>query len=661
MSTPRSRAARHTDRPHRGPARRSLALALAGTLLTAPLAIATAATASADPGTTTDRLVLTGTADPTSSQYVTWRSSTSAAGSVEYRPVGGATSQVAATAVDTIGAFTHFSAHLTGLTPETAYEYRVGREGDWTTWRTFTTAADHAKPFSFIYYGDAQIDLPTTWPAVVNAANAKAPDNVGSVHAGDLIDTASNQTQWTNWFLGMGESGRTKQVLAAPGNHEYSGDQTMRNWKANFEYPHNQPNLATIGDLAQLAEGDTPAARRTAALFEHWSQFAAETVYYVDYQDVRFITLNATRDTTFLTPANLPACSGAGCPNTGSLWIDFQAAWLDHILENNPNTWAVATFHQPVYSVSSGRDEPILRAAWVPVFQKHNIDLVLQGHDHTYARGFKNTDATETPGLTTGPVYAVSNSGGKYYALASDASNVWTNNGATQVKRGANLSTYQVISVDGGTLTYESYVAAKTGGAPEPIGSLYDSFTITKNSLGKFVTEPGVAIPTPEPADGEQSLQVIVPTFEPEPGEFVWSIDGSNDLVDLGVAALSGDRFEAHGAINPVRVTDTRLGSPAWSLSGQVGDFVAGGQSIEAKYLGWSPAVTENTGGATAGAGVTSGLLGGDGLSASSVLGSATSGHASGSSLLGADLELLLPVSVTEGTYNATLTLTALS
>src|SRR5690606_29409734 len=150
----------------------------------------------------------------------------------------------------------------------------------------------------------------------------------------------------------------------------------------------------------------------------------------VDYQDVRFITLNATRNSTFLTPADLPACS-EGCPNAGQLWIDFQAAWLDHILGNNPNTWAVATFHQPVYSVSSGRDEPVLRAAWVPVFEKHDIDLVLQGHDHTYARGYKDTTATDTPGVTNGPVYAVSNSGGKYYTIAPADDNVWTRNGAT--------------------------------------------------------------------------------------------------------------------------------------------------------------------------------------------------------------------------------------
>ncbi|UZN04338.1 purple acid phosphatase family protein [Cellulomonas sp. S1-8] len=627
-----------------------------GTALVAAGALATATPAAADPGTTTDRLILTPTDQPTTSQFVTWRSTVAAAGAVEYRLPGGGTTTVAATVADTIGEHTHLSATITGLTAGTAYEYRVGQDGDWTTWRTFRTASGTAEPFSFLYYGDAQISLDTTWPAVVQAAHAKAPQAVGSVHAGDLIDTASNQTQWTNWFLGMGESAMTTQVLAAPGNHEYSGDQTMRNWKANFTYAHNQPSRATIGDLARLAEGDTPAAQQTAAYFDHFTTFAAETVYYVDYQDVRFITLNATRSSGFLTPPSLPACS-EGCPNAGQLWIDFQAAWLDHILTDNPNTWAVATFHQPVYSVSSGRDEPILRAAWVPVFEKHNIDLVLQGHDHTYARGFKDTTATDTPGVTNGPVYAVSNSGGKYYELAPEGDNVWTRNGATQVKRGANVSTYQVVTVDGGSLRYESYVAAVTGGATEQLGDLYDSFTITKNDAGKVVTEDGVAIPG---ADA-QRLAVTVPEQTGEPGEFVWAIDGGNGLVDLGVAQDAGDHFRAAGALNPVRVTDTRRDAPAWSLSGQVSDFVSGDQTVDGKHLGWTPSVSENTGGAVAGAAVASGFVSGEGLSAPAVLGSAAAGHQRGSALLGAELDLRLPISVAEGRYAATLTLTALS
>ena len=102
-----------------------------------------------------------------------------------------------------------------------------------------------------------------------------------------------------------------------------------------------------------------------------------------------------------------------------------------------------------------------MRAAWLPVFQRNDIDLVLMGHDHTYARGFVNADATETPGITTGPVYAVSVAGPKYYDQQPEDDNVWTRNGATQVVRAGHTSTFQGITVSGNTLRYESIVAAK--------------------------------------------------------------------------------------------------------------------------------------------------------------------------------------------------------
>jgi len=58
---------------------------------------------------------------------------------------------------------------------------------------------------------------------------------------------------------------------------------------------------------------------------------------------------------------------------------------------------------------------------------------------------------------------------------------------------------------------------------------------------------------------------------------------------------------------------------------------------------------------------VASGFVGGDGLSVPATLGSATDGHEKGSALLGADLDLQVPVSVGDGTYRATLVLTGLS
>ncbi len=520
------------------------------------------------------RVILTPTETPESSQSFSWLAGdvSHLTGQVEIGlAAGGETRTVGAAQTGQVNGNQnhHFSATVDELAPGTGYRYRVGLPGSWSEWFTFTTADPGVTDFQFVYYGDAQIGLDTTWPKVVEQAEARATNSIGSVHAGDLIDTGSNDTQWLNWFKGMQSSATSTNVMAAPGNHEYSGDKLLASWKAHFEYPLNQPGTESIGELAELAQGETPEARQYTAYFEHWERFAAETVYFTDYQNVRFITLNATRDTTFLRPGDLPACTGAECPSArvADLWTEYQAAWLDYVLKHSPSKWNVVTFHQPVYSTSSGRNEPVLRKYWVPVFEENNIDLVLMGHDHTYARGYNNDDLTGTPGVTTGPVYAVSNSGAKHYDLETEAKNVWTNNGATQVIRGERVTTYQVIDVSGDQLVYRSYVAEAPNGAKSfaldpasagavpvytpratpQVGELFDEFTVTKYATDeKWVTEAGAEVPA-GPAvqmsavEVKQGEALTVSGTGFVPGSEV-RIELHSDPVLLGSAIVDADR-----------------------------------------------------------------------------------------------------------------------
>lgn len=536
------------------------------------------------------RVILTPTTTPDSSQSFSWLAGDASheSGQVQIkRSTGGEVRTVDAYMSGKVNGNPkpHYSATVTGLVPASEYTYRVGLEGSWSEWTTFTTADPTSKDFQFIYYGDAQIGLDSTWPEVVRQAEAKAPDSIGSVHAGDLIDTGGNEGQWVNWFAGMEKSAASTNVMAAPGNHEYSGDKKLEAWKANFEYPHNNPGTDTIGAMAQLAVGDTDTARQYAAYFSHWAEFAAETVYFTDYQDTRFITINATRDSAFLTPDALPACTGATCPsaNVARLWTEFQGAWLDHVLETSPSKWNVVTFHQPVFSTSAGRNEPVLREVWVPIFQKHDIDLVLMGHDHTYARGFVNEDKTDTEGITTGPVYAVANSGAKHYSLETDEKNVWTNNGATQVLRGAGVTTYQVVDVSADKLTYRSYLAEKTADATTelPVGALYDEFTISKSDAGqKWVTEAGIAPP----------VEPTVPPFEPTepPGEpTVPPVEPTEPPVE---PTLPAEPAETPALIDPQTLTEQNRGGvvvPESATPGQSIPVTLPAGNTDSKVWAW--------------------------------------------------------------------------
>jgi hypothetical protein len=487
--------------------------------------LGTAGPATAAPPPEPSRLVLTPTATPATAQSFSWRSPAAGGAGVQIRPAdGGETragaARAAGTSKDGTTTYTHYSSTVGELRPGTTYVYRVGRGDTWSPWRGFRTATTGPDDFAFVYYGDAQVGFLSAWRETVRTATRTAPQSVGSVHAGDLVNTGGAQKEWTDWHAGMGDTATTTNVIAAPGNHEYAGDTFLTAWKANFEFPLNQPSRRTIGGLASRAEGTSGAARQTAAYFDHFAKVAAETVYYTDYQGFRFVTLNATTDSTFLRPADLPACS-ASCPVAADLWIDFQAAWLDHVLTGNDRKWTGVTFHQPVYSASEGRDEPRLRSRWVPVLQKHDVDLVMMGHDHVYARGFKDSDATSLRGVTTGPVYVVSNSGGKHYPLSDGRDNVWTRNVATQVRRGQQISTFQVVRVGRDRLTYTSYIGSRgpTATVTQKVGDVWDEVTITKDDAGrKLVTEAGVAVPdldvlTPRPVITRQPVKNLTGTI----------------------------------------------------------------------------------------------------------------------------------------------------
>ncbi|WP_211193094.1 fibronectin type III domain-containing protein [Actinoplanes sp. TBRC 11911] len=461
--------------------------------------------AASDPADATpENIVLTPAKHADTAQSFTWRTGSKVTGGqVHIRKAGTKSWRVVNAKLNEelvsagVPTRTH-SATIDELKPGTRYEYYVGNAAEASRTYTFTTAGAAGDPFSFIYFGDAQNDIAEKWSPVVTQAFQRFPDAVGTVNAGDLVDVGSDDSEWTEWFGAMNGYSQTRNVIAAPGNHEFKDNSFLKQWKSNFEFPGDGPVAAT-----KAAKGMTDGEKQTAA-YEAQMQIALdETAYYTDYQGVRFISLNASRSEAIplFTPANLPECHVA-CPNPTELWLTMQRQWLDAALRNNPNKWAVAVFHQPVFSAAEGRDEADLRAAWLPVFERDDIDLVLMGHDHNYVRGYVDADKTNKPGVTTGPVYTVAVSGPKYYEPAPADDNTWTQNGATQVTSAAHTSTFQGITVSKDQIHYESVVAGKWDGQSTtdvPVGGTLDAFTITKYDDGeKYVTEAGKPVPAPK-------------------------------------------------------------------------------------------------------------------------------------------------------------------
>lgn len=63
-----------------------------------------------------------------------------------------------------------------------------------------------------------------------------------------------------------------------------------------------------------------------------------------------------------------------------------RTEWLEELLSENSNDWTIVVFHHPVFASRPGRDNPSVREQWKPLFDEYQVDLVLQGHDHSYHR-----------------------------------------------------------------------------------------------------------------------------------------------------------------------------------------------------------------------------------------------------------------------------------
>ncbi|GAB3731657.1 purple acid phosphatase family protein [Nocardiopsis nanhaiensis] len=422
----------------RSTAHRSLTFLALGALAAAPaLTLPSPALAESGP----ERILLSPTDDPAASQHVTWRSADADEDAqLEISPAGGTdeVEQIPAESTGEAADHHYYRVTLTDLEADTEYGYRiVPGEGEPSPWQTFTTADTEAAPYDFLYFGDIQNDITEHATPVVQAALEAEPGAELAVHAGDLIDHANDDSEWGEWYDAFGpEATGGINHVAAAGNHEYADNALSGHWPLQFPSAGNGPEEGT--DLN-------------------------ETVYSTDYQGVRYISLSSNyRDADI---------------DDIDAWLELQQDWLAQTLEDNPHEWTVVTFHHPLFSNSPGRDNEPLRDAWLDTLEDYDVDLVLQGHDHSYSRGNLVENRTENPDAHTGPVYVVSVAGPKMYEATDEN---WTDNGAEARVQVTDTQTYQTVSVDGSTLEYEATTAA---------GETVDAFTITKDDGEKLVTE----------------------------------------------------------------------------------------------------------------------------------------------------------------------------
>ncbi|WP_424528855.1 fibronectin type III domain-containing protein [Sphaerisporangium viridialbum] len=621
----------------------------------------------ASPASAADTATLTGiilgVGANESQRTVTWYSSADTAQKVQLAPTAGlvngefpaGAATFAAIGKANIATSGGFNRHatITSLKEHTTYSYRVGTEDNWSPTYSFKTQ-DFEGDYDFLFFGDPQIGSSgdvakdqAGWQDTLDVALAANPDSELLVSGGDQVETANTESQW-NAFLAPDKL-RQYPWAATIGNHDVGG-------KA-YEQHLFTPNT---DNSAPLYANGNPASNTSGGN------------YWYIYKDVLYIDINS----------NSYATSQGGGGDAAHL------AYVTDVINQHGGEakWKVLVFHHSIYSGAShakDSDNKVRRVDLPTTFSKLGVDLVLQGHDHVYTRSYliKNSQKAnpdEQPGAADvyagpgGVLYVTANSasGSKYYDITApdNSGTSGAGNGAdplnptsywyNSVQNQEHVRSYVKVQVRNDKLVVEN-VRSGTCAAPnaaverglsctntpggQPVGSIVDKVTVH-----------------PYHGDG-QTLQVNVP--DAAPGEFGWTIDGQNGLVDLGTAKdHNGEYFGATGQINPLVVSDNRRSLAPWSISASVGDFQDAGKKFSGAYLGWTPRVLQDGAGAQASGSVASAYDDrGQGLSVSRGLGWAEQGHAKGTAKLGADLDLKMPGSVEKGAYRTTLTITALS
>lgn len=167
------------------------------------------------------------------------------------------------------------------------------------------------------------------------------PDFV--VFAGDFNDSSHNEQQWNEWFDDWHEllvtyQGRRIPIVPAIGNHEVAGGYLQTRNEAPFFYHRFI----------------TPEPRN---------------YYILEFgPDLAIITLDSdhTRE------------------------VSQQNEWLDNTLQSLEETrWKIVQYHVTAWPGVRSFDADIptkIRENWVPLFEKHNVNLVVEGHDHAFKK-----------------------------------------------------------------------------------------------------------------------------------------------------------------------------------------------------------------------------------------------------------------------------------
>ena len=327
------------------------------------------------------------------------------------------------------GQAAYYVARLNNLQPNKNYSYRVCSGNQYSSWYPFTLSDQ--RQTSFLFVGDVQDTIAGIANQLLEAAFRHHPDAQFLVCGGDLTERPMDAF-WQETFRGLDSIGQSLPILTVTGNHDYLKSLIYK-LERRFSLIHSYFLNTMVGE---------------------------NQVYTLEYNNVQFFLLDSNREFFYLYT---------------------QRKWLKQQLEASDAQWKIVVLHHPLYSIRGKNNNLIQRWMFDDLIRDYGVDLVLQAHEHAYARMTAHDEKLLIP-IT--PVYTVSHLSPKNYRIEFDEK---------FDKFGSGSRYYQKITASSDALTLTAYDAISQ--------ALYDSLVITKSVVHDF---------------GQQIPEVI--EFTPAPG-----------------------------------------------------------------------------------------------------------------------------------------------
>lgn len=291
------------------------------------------------------------------------------------------------------GQAAYYVARLRELQAGASYAYRAVTGAKASPWYQFRTQPDAADKVSFLYVGDVQDSIGGEANRFLCEALSRHPESEFLVCGGDLAD-GPRQSCWDEAFRDIDSVTQAMPLLVVAGNHDYRKG------------------------VIQWLE------RRFPLTFSYFldSKMGDNQVYTLNYGPVQFFLLDSNRELPYLLT---------------------QRDWLKTQLEQSRARWKIVVLHHPLFSIRSRSRNLIQRWVFNDLLEAYDVDLVLQAHEHAYARM-----TAHEGGQAVTPVYTVSHCSPKNYEIYEND---------RYDKSIASSRFYQTVQISGDTLTLAAY------------------------------------------------------------------------------------------------------------------------------------------------------------------------------------------------------------